>query len=290
MRRWVTAASLTFLFFLFPSSSHNEELNTDFLFEGEPAGPMKRREVEKKKEERKIEGMVFIKGGCFDMGDTFGDGSSSEKPVHNVCVDDFYIGETEATQAKWKEVMGNNPSFFKGCDDCPVESVSFNDVQEFIKRLNEKSPLNPPFKKGGEGGFYRLPTEAEWEYAARSGGKKERYAGTNNESELGEYAWYTNNSGGKTHPVKQKRPNGLGLYDMSGNVWEWVSDRYGGDYYENSPKDNPKGPSSGKYRLLRGGSWDYGPRLVRVANRDGLEPDGRSNINGFRLALSHSAR
>ena len=176
------------------------------------------------------------------MGDTFGDGGSDEKPIHEVCVDDFYLGEHEVTQGEWKEVMGNNPSEFKNCgDDCPVETVSWNDVQHYIRKLNNKTGLN-----------YRLPTEAEWEYAARSGGREERYAGTSKKSELGDYAWYWGNSGKKTHPVKTKQPNFLGLYDMSGNVYEWVSDWYGKDYYRNSPKDNPKGPGSGKYRVLRG--------------------------------------
>ena len=216
------------------------------------------------------------------MGDTFGDGESDEEPVHTVCVGDFYMGETEVTQGKWQEIMGNNPSRFKGCNDCPVENVSWNDVQEFIRRLNEKSTLN----KGGEGGIYRLPTEAEWEYAARSGGKKERYTGTSNEAELGEYAWYDENSGGKTHPVRQKRPNGLGLYDMSGNVWEWVSDWYGEDYYKSSPKDNPKGPSTGKYRVFRGGSCVDSPRFSRAAVQDRAEPAWRDSDIGFRLAVS----
>ncbi|MBI5747219.1 MAG: formylglycine-generating enzyme family protein [Nitrospirae bacterium] len=211
-----------------------------------------------------LEGMVLVKGGCYDMGDTFGDGNSDESPVHNVCLDDFYIGEHEVTQGEWQEIMGDNPSFFKGCDYCPVEWVSWNDTQGFIERLNKKRGKN-----------YRLPTEAEWEYAARSGGKKERYSGTSSESELGNYAWYNNNSEFKTHPVKQKRPNSLGLYDMSGNVWEWVSDWYDEGYYKNSPKDNPKGPSTGKYRVLRGGSWGSGPGLIRVADRDRDVP-GRS--------------
>ncbi|MDP2279759.1 MAG: SUMF1/EgtB/PvdO family nonheme iron enzyme, partial [Nitrospirota bacterium] len=181
--------------------------------------------------------IVFVKGGCFQMGDTFGDGESDEKPVHEVCVDDYYIGKYEVTQGQWKAIMGNNPSHFKDCgDNCPVEQVSWNDVQEFIQKLNEKNnPPSPPFTKGGKGGF-RLPTEAEWEYAARSGGKSERYSGGN---DIDSVAWYNKNSGGKTHPVGTKQPNGLGIYDMSGNVWEWVNDWYDEFYYKNSPKNNP---------------------------------------------------
>jgi len=132
--------------------------------------------------------------------------------------------------------------------------------------------------------LYRLPTEAEWEYAARSGGKSEKYAGTSNESELGDYAWYDKNSGSKTHPVGQKKPNGIGIYDMSGNVWEWVNDWYDSDYYKNSPKSNPTGPSSGKeYKVLRGGSWNFYARGLEAPNRDWYEPSGRSGDVGFRL-------
>ncbi|HUV08617.1 MAG TPA: SUMF1/EgtB/PvdO family nonheme iron enzyme, partial [Spirochaetia bacterium] len=159
---------------------------------------------------------VLIKGGCFQRGDTFGDGRADEKPVRTVCVDDFYIGKYEVTQSQWQSVMGNNPSFFKKCGEkCPVEQVSWNDIQEFITKLNTKT-----------GKKYRLPTEAEWEYAARSGGRKEKYAGTSSDIELGKYAWYSANSGGSIHPSGQKQPNGLGLYDMTGNAWEWCQDWY----------------------------------------------------------------
>jgi len=216
---------------------------------------------------------VFVKGGCFEMGDTFGDGYSYEKPVHDVCVSDFYMGKYEVTQGQWEVIMGDNPSYFKNCgDNCPVENVSWNDVQEFIERLNSKT-----------GKKYRLPTEAEWEYAARSGGKREKYAGTNSDADLGSYAWYIMNSGSKTHPVGQKQPNGLGLYDMSGNVWEWVSDRYDQNYYKNSPRNNPKGPSSGSYRVLRGGSWSGVPNAIRASYRFDINPSTRNYNYGFRL-------
>lgn len=214
---------------------------------------------------------VLVKGGCYQMGDTFGDGGSDEKPVHEVCVDDFSIGKYEVTQAQWEAVMGSNPSNFKQCGgNCPVESVSWNDIQEFIKKLNNMT-----------GKTYRLPTEAEWEYAARSGGKSEKYAGGN---DVDTVAWYDNNSGSRTHPVGQKQPNGLGIYDMTGNVWEWCQDWYGDGYYKSSPKDNPQGPSSGSDRVLRGGSWVNNAASARATNRGRNSPGGRYDIHGFRLA------
>lgn len=217
---------------------------------------------------------VFVKGGCYLMGDTFGDGDTDEKPVHEVCVDDFWIGKYPVTQRQWLSMMGNNPSNFKKGDNYPVEYVSYDDTQDFLKKLNSKTSKN-----------YRLPTEAEWEYAARSGGKKERWAGTSSESELGDYAWYNDNSGDSTNPVGQKMPNGLGVYDMSGNVLEWCSDRYGNQYYVSSPNANPQGPTFGANRVFRGGSWYGEPRNVRVANRGGESRRYRFVNLGFRLVL-----
>ena len=178
------------------------------------------------------------------------------------------MGKYEVTQKQWKAVMGNNPSNWKG-DNLPVENVSWNDVQKFIKKLNAKT-----------GGHFRLPTEAEWEYAARGGAKSRgyKYAGSNDAGSVG---WYSNNSGAKTHPVGQKKPNELGLYDMSGNVWEWCQDWKGS--YSSSAQTNPKGPSSGSYRVDRGGSWSDGARHVRVANRDYSSPSYLLNSLGFRL-------
>jgi formylglycine-generating enzyme required for sulfatase activity len=238
-------------------------------------------------EKKGFEGMVFIKGGCFEMGDTFGDRPNDEKPVNEVCVDDFYLGEHEVTQGEWKQVMGNNPSEFKNCgDDCPVEEVSYDDVQKYIRRLNNKTGLN-----------YRLPTEAEWEYAAREGGKMVRF-GTGKDTIGPDEANFDASSGYKKHysrfgvfrektvPVKSFSKNSLGLYDMSGNVYEWVSDWYGEDYYSNSPKDNPKGPGSGEYRVLRGGSYRSLPRDLRTTSRYGYLPDElycRCGL-GFRIA------
>ncbi|MBI5750280.1 MAG: formylglycine-generating enzyme family protein [Nitrospinae bacterium] len=252
------------------------------------------------------EGFVLVKGGCFQMGDTFGDGENDEKPVHEVCVDDFYMGKYEVTVGEFREFV--NTTGYRteaeqgdGCfvltgskwekdrnknwrnldfsqdDRHPVACVSWNDAQEYIRKLNEKFPLN----KGGQGVVYRLPTEVEWEYAARSGGKNEKYAGGNDLDSVG---WYNDNSGGKTHPAGQKKPNGLGLYDMTGNVWEWVQDWYDENYYKNSPKDNPRGASSGQSRVLRGGSWVDDAMGPRAANRNWDNPGNRNYFNGFRVA------
>ncbi len=226
--------------------------------------------------DKSIEGMVFIKGGCFEMGDTFGDGSSDEKPAHQVCVDDFYLGEHEVKHEDWQKVMGNNPSFFINCgQDCPVEKVSWNDAQEFIKKLNSNTGMS-----------YRLPTEAEWEYAAREGGKRVKWAGTSSKSDLEDYAWDEHNSDKRTHPVKTKKPNSLGLYDMSGNVWEWVSDWYGKKYYWRSLRDNPEGSLGGSYRVLRGGSWVDLPKHLRSTFRLDYAPHDKTYSIGFRLAHS----
>jgi sulfatase modifying factor 1 len=222
-------------------------------------------------------GMEFVqvKGGCYQMGDIFGDGEADEKPVHEVCVRDFYLGKYEVTQGQWKKVMGTNPSNFKGGDEYPVETVSYTDAREFIRKLNQMS-----------GKSYRLPTEAEWEYAARSGGKREKWAGTSNESDLFDFAWFSSNSENKTHPVGQKGPNGLGLYDMTGNVWEWVNDWYDKDYYKSSPKENPQGPRSEESKVFRGGSWRGDPGDERASNRGRSDPTARDISFGFRLGFT----
>ena len=216
--------------------------------------------------------MVAIKGGTFQMGSN--DGYDNEKPIHTITVSDFSIGKTEVTQAQWVAIMGSNPSIFRG-DNLPVEQVSWNDVQVFIGKLNSNT-----------GKTYRLPTEAEWEYAAGGGGNNPtKWAGTDTVGRLGNYAWYSVNSNNTTHPVREKQPNELGLYDMSGNVYEWCSDWNGSNYYVNSPQNNPKGPSSGSYRVIRGGSWCFDAQDCRSLYRNGYAPGGRDIYLGFRLAL-----
>jgi formylglycine-generating enzyme required for sulfatase activity len=213
--------------------------------------------------------MVFIEGGTFQMGDVYG--YENEKPVHAVTLSDFYLGKTEVTQAQWRAVMGTDPSYFKNCDQCPVEKISWHDAQEFVKKLNAKT-----------GKTYRLPTEAEWEYAAR-GGKNQNhtYAGSNTVEEV---AWYIENSGDKTHPVGQKKANELGLHDMSGNVYEWCQDWYDVNYYAKCPSDSPKGPNTGFGRVGRGGSWGTIAIFTRVAFRNLDDPFIRGNYMGFRIA------
>jgi formylglycine-generating enzyme required for sulfatase activity len=221
--------------------------------------------------------MVFVPGGQFEMGCTAEQGSDcydDEKPPHKVTLSDFWIGKYEVTQAQWRAVMGEYPPelYNKGCDQCPVERVSWDDIQEFLKTLNEKTGKN-----------YRLPTEAEWEYAARGGKNSQqfKYAGSNNLDEVG---WYTNNSNSNTNPVGQKKPNALGIFDMSGNVWEWCADWYGD--YSSEAQANPKGPAGGSNRVGRGGGWNYYPQDCRVSNRNHGDPAGRGYFIGFRLARS----
>ena len=223
-------------------------------------------------------GMEFVQipSGSFMMGSDKnfdGNASDSETPQHQVTISQsFYLGKYEVTQTQWVAVMGSNPSEFKGRTQ-PVEKVSWDDVQAFIQRLNTKEGTNA----------YRLPTEAEWEYAARAGTDTTRYWGDSTD-EMGQHAWFTQNSGEKTHPVGQLKPNAWGLYDMMGNVWEWVSDWYGEKYYTNSPRINPTGPNSGSSRVLRGGGWRYYPDAVRSAYRFDITPGLRHYDLGFRLS------
>ncbi|MCR5574330.1 MAG: formylglycine-generating enzyme family protein [Bacteroidaceae bacterium] len=216
--------------------------------------------------------MVQVEGGTFMMGasDDDSDAFSNERPQHEVTLSSFAIGQTEVTQALWMAVMGENPSYFKG-DDRPVEFVSWNDCQTFIQKLNELTGKN-----------FRLPTEAEWEYAARGGNQSQgyKYAGSNN---LGNVAWYIDNSGYTAQEVGTKLPNELGLYDMSGNVLEWCQDWYGD--YSSTAQTNPQGPSTGSDRVLREGSWLNFARSCRVSHRFHDSPSYRSNNLGFRLAL-----
>ncbi len=218
--------------------------------------------------------MVEVRGGTFTMGATAEQGSDAldnEKPAHKVTLPAYYIGQTEVTQALWQAVMGNNPSYHKGNNNYPVERVSWNDVQTFISKLNNITGLK-----------FRLPTEAEWEFAARGGTKSKgyKYSGSNN---INYIAWYEDNSGYKTHPVATKAPNELGIYDMSGNVVEWCQNWYGS--YSSQSDYNPARPGTGSYRVGRGGCYYTFVGDCRVSNRNYITPDLRHYILGFRLAL-----
>ena len=215
--------------------------------------------------------MVKVEGGTFTMGATSEEGGEAyydEEPTHKVTLSDFMIGKTEVTQKLWQAVMGSNLSYFSG-NNLPVENVSWHDCQEFIKKLNNLTGLN-----------FRLPTEAEWEYASRGGNKSKgyKYSGSN---DIGSVAWYWDNASEKTHSVATKSPNELGLYDMSGNVLEWCSDWYGD--YSSGSQTNPKGPSSGSSRVFRGGGWDCYAGYCRVSKRN-LSGPGLNTL-GLRLAL-----
>ncbi|MCQ2260691.1 MAG: SUMF1/EgtB/PvdO family nonheme iron enzyme [Bacteroidales bacterium] len=217
---------------------------------------------------------VRVRAGSFTMGATSEQENpwDDEKPAHRVTLtSDYWMGATEVTQALWKAVMGSNPSEFIG-DERPVENVSWDDCQDFIEKLNRIT-----------GKRFRLPTEAEWEYAARGGGSSRgyQYAGDSN---VGNVAWYYDNAGDETHPVGQLRANELGLYDMSGNVWEWCQDWYGS--YSSGSQANPTGPSCGSDRVLRGGSWGSLARGCRSSYRDSIAPGRRYSYDGFRLVLS----
>ena len=218
--------------------------------------------------------MVKVDGGTFTMGATpeqESDAFGNEYPTHRVTLDSYYIGKYEVTQEQWMVVMGNNPSSSKGTNK-PVEWVSWNDCQKFIERLNQLTGLK-----------FRLPTEAEWEYAARGGNKSKgyKYSGSNTISYV---AWYNGNSEDETHKVGTKAPNELGLYDMSGNVWEWCSDWYDRFYYSSRPSTNPTGPTSGSNRVYRGGNWLNDAQFCRVSYRDRGDPgDRRYGGVGFRL-------
>ena len=216
---------------------------------------------------KRVEGGTFTMGATAEMSEPY----SHEKPTHQVTLSSYAIGETEVTQALWQAVMGNNPSNFKG-DDLPVENVSWYDCQTFINKLNNLT-----------GQRFRLPTEAEWEFAAR-GGNRSNHTQYSGSSRLDDVAWYGGNSGRKTHPVKTKRTNELGIYDMAGNVWEWCQDRYGS--YSSSSQSNPTGPDSGLGRVVRGGGWCNTAGSCRSSIRFGNSPGYRNGSLGLRLALS----
>jgi hypothetical protein len=213
-----------------------------------------------------FEKFVLIPSGSFSMGGS----EESEKPVHTVHVNSFRMSKYEITQSQWKSVMGSNPSRFKGSNN-PVEKVSWDDIQGFIRKLNSQT-----------GQRFRLPSEAEWEYAARAG-TSSKWSWGNSESSAGSYAWYRSNSGNKSHPVGQKQPNGYGLYDMHGNVWEWVQDCWNGSYSGAPTNGSAWLSGTCSKRVLRGGSWFSPPDNMRSANRDRRATDDRYDNVGFRL-------
>ena len=224
--------------------------------------------------------MILVEGGTFTMGDEWMLGSEDEQPTHEVTLKNYKIGKTEVTVAQYRafcrstgKSMPKTPSW--GWQDShPIVNVSWHDAVAYCDWLSEK-----------QGGFYRLPTEAEWEYAARGGNKSVgyKYSGAQSVYSVG---WIADNSGSKTHAVGTKKANELGIHDMSGNVWEWCADWYASDYYSNSPSANPRGPSSGSYRVLRGGSWSYSATICRVAYRLNSAPSYRFTYLGFRVVLS----
>jgi len=223
--------------------------------------------------------MVSVTGGIFDLGATPEQGlyaAFDEKPSIQVSVSSFYLAEAPVTQALWTEVMGDNPSHFKG-DILPVERVSWEDCQEFIKRLNIQTGMK-----------FRLPTEAEWEYAARGGqySKHKKYAGANDDAKS-DYIWLKENSQSQSHEVKTKLANELGLFDMSGNISEWCSDWYFNSYANNGERVNPKGPASGVAKVYRGGSWDDKPMNCRVSKRFSMNPIFKNKLVGLRLAATN---
>ena len=275
-----------------------------------------RKEAERKAEKPKFQDktikykdipieMVAVNGGPFEMGASSGDSDADddEKPAHSVTLGDYYIGKFEVTQELWEAVMGSKPSYFKG-SRLPVEYVSWYEAVEFCNRLSEETGRRPYYsidkerkdpnneneddnlkwtvRVNPDADGFRLPTEAEWEYAARGGVKSRgyKYSGSNSISEV---AWYNDNSGSKTHAVGTKSPNELGIYDMSGNVYEWCQDWYGS--YGSGSQTNPQGASSGLYRVLRGGGCYINAGYCRVSNRFNYNPDYGFSIGGLRLAL-----
>jgi len=246
--------------------------------------------------------LKLIPTGEFLMGspDSDKDAVFWELPQHRVLITrPFYLGVTEVTQGQYRAVTGQNPSHFKGSDDLPVEEVSWLDSINFCNALSRAEGFPPFYLADGrevtvpdwKGAGYRLPTEAEWEYACRAKNPA-RYNFGDDPAGLGEQAWLSGNSDHKTHPVGQKRPNAFGLYDMHGNVWEWCWDGYGydGKYYAQSPVDDPSGPSGGGVRLFRGGSWRDFPKHARSAARSSWIPESRDDYQGFRVARTSPDR
>ncbi len=227
--------------------------------------PLRLLQEKKQWEERQLERlaeMVRIPAGKFVMG--YDGGQEDEKPAHTVFLDAFDIDKYEVTQLEYQSVIGSNPSYFGNCPLCPVEKVTHEDAAAYCEKIDK-----------------RLPTEAEWEKAARGGLQEVTYWGGDFPTE---FAWYGNNSGRRSHPVGTMKPNPFGLHDMAGNVQEWVQDWYDPAYYRNSPAENPKGPASGTTRVLRGGGWGHVPELLRHTLREHREPKTRYITAGFRCA------
>ena len=223
----------------------------------------------------RVSGIEFlaVPGGHFIMGDLFDEGVETEKPLHQVRLNRYYISKYPITQKQWTNVMPENTSRFQG-DNQPVEQISWDDVQIFIKRISEH--ITNEY-------MVDLPSEAQWEYAARSGGRNEKYAGS---AEADQVAWYDDNSNGNTHPVGMKAPNGLGIYDMSGNVWEWCRDYFQTDAYHYHDLEDPVLTRNGRDRVIRGGSWNVDSWSVRCARRYHLPRDLYGPGLGFRLVLN----
>jgi formylglycine-generating enzyme len=228
--------------------------------------------------------MILVQGSSFDMGSN--KGANDEKPMHHVTLSDFYIGKYEVTQEQYEKVMGSNPSYFKDSGkDAPIEKVSWYSAVEFCNKLSKQEGLQKCYSGSGNSikcdfskNGYRLPTEAEWEYAAKGGSKSKgyKYSGSDNLDEVG---WYEDNTEDKTHPVGSKKPNELGIYDMSGNVWEWCWD-WKGDY-GSSAQTNPYGAISGSARVVRGGGWDYYAHSCTVSYRI----SGYATYTGFNIGF-----
>jgi len=237
-------------------------------------------------------GMIFVLGGTFDMGDHYNEGNPDELPVHSVTLNHFFIGECEVTQAEYEVVVGSNPAHNYGVgDDYPVYYVSWYNAVTFCNLKSQQEGLTPCYNLTNwscnfTADGYRLPTEAEWEYAARGGVNwtdDYRYSGCHEASDLPNYAWVSSNSNMQTQLVGTKLPNQLDIFDMTGNVWEWCNDWYGNSYYSSSPTNNPTGPSTGSSLVLRGGSWNGYDGIFRVANRYKSNPDYISTSYGLRL-------
>jgi len=257
-------------FFLCASVIISVNAQTIPVFPAKPNNktPAKKNEINSKNSTKTfiLPEMIVVEGGSFNMGSA--DGASDEKPIHMVEVKRFSISKYEITQSQWQAIMGSNPSEFAGCITCPVENVSWNDIQDFLKELHAQT-----------GRHYRLPTESEWEFAARGGlrSKGFTYAGSFGVSNV---AWHSENSGNQTHPAGQKKPNEIGICDMSGNVWEWCEDWY---LVYGTSQLNQESSTLGRLRVIRGGSWGGASSDCRIPNRANQDPAKRSNDTGFRI-------